>query len=44
MKNVTNFIDNISVKALGFTTIMRGGKTFYRFYLGLLWFLLVTWS
>ena len=28
MKNVTNFIDNISVKALGLTTIMRGGKAF----------------
>ena len=28
MKNVTNFIDSISVKALGLTTIMLGGKAF----------------
>ena len=27
-ENVTNFLDNISVKALGLTTIMRGCKTF----------------
>ena len=35
MKNVTNFIDNISVKALGLTTIMRGGKTFLSLLSGL---------
>ena len=34
-ENVTNFIDNISVKALGLTTIMCGGKTFLSLLSGL---------
>ena len=35
MKNVTNSIDNMSVKALGLTTIMRGGKAFLSLLSGL---------